>query len=322
VEGLTSGTPMVTTMFRAASFALSGPRPARGQIKPQTPDFTTVKMRDVTVSAVLIFFGVLAIGLGIVVALVLHPIRRAQRSPVTPSQVLLTRAPAAETIPGAAMHPKLSPNGDVVATFASAFGLFGIGVSWATLHNMAEEHRYRYSPAAVATVVHSAHRGSGAVAYQFEVHGRIYEGTTDLNIGHAKQISIHYLVSDPSQSQPIQASPPVAVLLLAPAVLDLPALWLLLKLRRHCVLAREGRLTSGIVVAYGIRGRVSLGQLIPTLYDFLPASGAVVRGLALLSSYSRESPFFKTSVGSVVEVLYLPDNPRCNGLRLSLLWTV
>jgi hypothetical protein len=52
----------------------------------------------------------------------------------------------------------------------------------------------------------------------------------------------------------------------------------------------------------------------------LPTGGAVVRGCALLSSYSMASPFFKTALGSVVEVFYLPDNPKCNGLRLALLW--
>lgn len=213
-------------------------------------------------TAVLLLIGVLAAGLCLVLALALRPVRRAQSSPLTSLEVF--RSWTAATIADAPRHPKLSPNGRVAALFACAYGLVGLGVSWATLHRLIEDYHTHQLPAPAM----------------------------------------------------------VAVVLVLPALIDGAAGYLLLKLRRHYRLAQQGRLTLGVVVAYGISGPPGLGRLIPTIYDFSPGSGVVVRGTGLLSSYSRVSPFFKTSVGAAVDVFYLPDAPGYNGLRLALLWEV
>lgn len=133
--------------------------------------------------------------------------------------------------------------------------------------------------------------------------------------------TLHSLISDYRNGQ-LPELALIPVILLIPAIIDFVVVWLLIKLRRHYVLAQRGRLTPGIVVAYGIAGTPRLGQLVPTIYDFSPTGGAVMRGCALLSNYSSASPFFKTTIGSAVDVFYLFDRPGCNGLRLALLWEV
>lgn len=218
-------------------------------------------MHNVT-AAMLLLIGVVAIGFSLIIALALRPVRRAQLSPMKSPEML--KSHAVGTIADAPRRPTLSPTGQVAALFARAFGLLGLGVTWATLHRLIEDY-YAHSLPPTAFV---------------------------------------------------------AVLVLAPTLIDGVAVFLLLKLWRHYLLAERGRLTSGILVAYGISGKPRLGQLIPTVYDFSPGSGAVLRGTGILSSYSWASPFFETSVGCGVDVLYLPDNPRCNGLRLALFWAV
>ena len=218
-------------------------------------------MHNIT-AAVLLFFSVLVTGFGFIVAVALRPIRRAQLSPMTAQDRFPDRT--LDTFSSDPRHPRLSPAGRVAAVFASAFGLLGLGVSWATLHSLIGGYRS----------------------------------------GRLPELAV------------------IPVILLIPAVLDFVVAWLLMRLRRHYVLAQRGRLTSGIVVAYGVSGTPGLGQLIPTIYDFSPSGGAVMRGCALLSSYSTTSPFFKTTPGSAVDVFYLSDKPGCNGLRLALLWEV
>ena len=84
------------------------------------------------------------------------------------------------------------------------------------------------------------------------------------------------------------------------------------QLRRDLVLARIGRPTTGVVVGV-LSGRSSYSILV--YYDFAGDQGGVTRGNA-----SLRGEYWQAVAGSPIQVLYLPDNPAHNNLKLAMYW--
>ena len=115
--------------------------------------------------------------------------------------------------------------------------------------------------------------------------------------------------------------PPVArpLPVLPALVFDGAFLWLAWKLRRDYQLARNGRLTTAIVVGYG-GSQGPARSLVTVFYDFLSGDGVVTRGHSIVSNYTLRSPYYQTAIGAGAQVFYLPDRPERNALRASLAW--
>ncbi len=206
--------------------------------------------------------------------------------------------------------------------FACPAGLLSLAISWATVHKLLEDRRYEQAPTATAVIINRKRRASDAVRYQFEVAGQDFQGVTNDNIRSAKTITVHYLASNPANNRPVETPFPVTIALLPPVVFGVPFLWLVWKLRRDYVLVRRGRLTIGIVVGYAGNKAPGMQSMVTTFYDFLNTQGAVTRGHSILANYAFRGPYYRTAVGSGVEVLYLPESPERNALKWSLSWEV
>ena len=240
-------------------------------------------------TAVLIFFGSLALGFVGVWLLYSLGTRGARNSPATPAHAFSREVP--DTAPGQSQRPKLSANGRVMVFFAFPAGLIGLAISWATVHRLLEDHRHEQAPTATAATVNHKRRASDAI--------------------------------NPASNRPLETSLPLSVALLPPAVFDVAFLWLVWKLRRDYVLIRRGRLSMGIVVGFAGNNKApGLQSLVTTFYDFLDAQGTVRRGHSILAHYTGRGPYCHTAVGSGVEVFYMLESPERNALRGSLSWDV
>jgi hypothetical protein len=216
---------------------------------------------------------------------------------------------------------RLTAVGRGITILSVVFGIVAVGVTLATLHRLQMDHRFAQAGTDISAVVlgtsKNGHRH--VVEYEFRVGNRTYRGSGDvptlrsqMNARRSAEMSVRYLPSDPSINRPAEERDlPVAVGAIAPAMMDAFVLFLVWHLRRDYVLARIGRHTSGVVV--GVMSQPH-GALI--FYDFLNGREQVARSKSGLSF-----PYVsQASVGSRVEVLYLPDEPERNGLKLSLCW--
>jgi hypothetical protein len=134
-----------------------------------------------------------------------------------------------------------------------------------------------------------------------------------VNARRSEEIDVSYLPSDPAINRLAEERNLPIIIGLIP--LTLPSLFLVVfvrQLRRDFVLARLGRLTTGIAVGTAIYSHST-----SIYYDFPNGRAGVTRGRSMLPfSYSGS-----IGLGSGVQVLYLPGDPERNALKRSLCWS-
>jgi hypothetical protein len=265
---------------------------------------------------VTLFFGVMALGALGWFALYRAAGRRARNAPLTPADAFDRDMPEVAGAP--VTRPRLSPGGWVAALFACVTAVLGTGITWATLAHLEDERRYANAPTVSAEVTNPGARPGAPLHYRFEVAGHAYEGATHPG-ARGRRITVRYLASDPAQNRAVETTLPAPLALVMPLLFDLAFLVLALHLRRDYVLLRRGQATQGRLVGYAFGRR---GYSVLAYYDFCTAQRQVVRGSSFLANYTSASAYLKTTVGSCVEVLYVPGRPACNGLRLGLWWRV
>jgi len=150
------------------------------------------------------------------------------------------------------------------------------------------------------------------VSYRFEANGEGFAGRSDapsgvwrtLKVGD--RLRVRYLPADPAINHPadwrMSVTPQWLPLLIPAIFLGLAAMFGSL-IRRQWRLLMEGRPAAGVVVKARRRDK----QVVLT-YEFRVLSGAVQKGRG--SSHSRSV----LGEGSVVCVLYDPENPRRSGI--------
>lgn len=267
----------------------------------------------IVVAALLLFIAYL------VTRALLRTFRR-RNTPLTPSEAF--RRFESHIQPGEPVRPRLTRLGYVAVIFAVGFGALGVGLTGVVLHQLlADGHFTIESKTITATVLSTSRSHHGySVRYQFQIDARTYQGSADVPsraATHARksgEIDVSYLPSDPAVSRPAAQNLPILLGLIIPGLMDLAVVVLLWELRRNFVLAKIGRLTTGIVVwitTYGTRGS-------RIYYDFMNDRGEVTRG-------NSSVPFTYTVkdgwvLGSSVQVLYLPGHPEQNALQRSMRW--
>jgi hypothetical protein len=265
--------------------------------------------------------------------------RRAIRNrPLTDVEILRQNQPPQSSLPGLAgfdgsgrpVHLRLSTEARGAAIVVGVFALIAIGVAWGCLARVMQDSRFaKEGQTATATVqatdVAAAGKGNRVyrVQYEFEVGGQKFEGSGDLpsheslrNASRKRQVAILYLASDPRISRPSETRDlPLAIVVVTPLVLFMPLLIFALGLKRDRELITQGRFAAGRVIGIASGGRQYSRRC---YFDFLDAAGQVRRGSSWLHWYFAR----QTAVGSVVQVIYLPDDPARNSLLLALSWRV
>jgi hypothetical protein len=239
--------------------------------------------------------------------------RKVRNAPRTPESAF--RPASSEAALDVASKLRLSSTGLTVLVFGIPVGLIALGISWGTGYRLLEDHRLEQAPQASAVIIDRGH--GRQIRYRFEVDGRLYEGSTADAVGGSKRIAVCYLASDPSRNWPVKPPFPMSVALLGPAMFDGIFLWLMWKLWRDYLLITKGHLTLGILLGY-VGNTGAPWRLADAYYDFIDNRRYVTRGHSMLgyAGFSRAIP------GSMVEVIYLPDNIGRNALRGSLCWEV
>jgi hypothetical protein len=249
----------------------------------------------------------------------LFAIFKVRNTPLTPSDVL--RKYASQTQPNESVQPCLTSGGYVLVMFAVVVGLLWAGVTVATLHKFVVDDRFAKAGQTItATVLSTSSRHEHIVQYEFQIDGQTYRGTGNVptmrslaNARKSKKIEVIYLHSDPATNRAAEEKNlPILIGLLPVALLALFFFMFVSQLRSDFVLARDGRLTTGIAV--GVVPGLKYSTWIHC--DFLNHRGDVTRGKSSLSA-----PYSSNVVsGSPVEVVYLPDSPERNALKQSLRW--
>jgi hypothetical protein len=229
-----------------------------------------------------LYFGVAFLLTAAVLGYHWRRVRTIRNLPLTPLDAFHT--PEAQLEPGVMFRPRLSRLGRTAVVFAVAFGIVGAGVTVATLFRIASD-----DPGAEDAQV-----------------------TAPTVVGASKREKRHIV----RMNRPAAGRVPRAARLIAlvPAgLIDFGVGVLLWSLRRHLLLVRRGRLTTGHVVAILGYGRGAVAY-----YDFRNDQGGVTRG-----SSSLQFPLYaQVFVGSALPLLYMPDDPGFNRLRTSLLWEI
>ncbi|MEK7405991.1 MAG: DUF3592 domain-containing protein [Acidobacteriota bacterium] len=154
------------------------------------------------------------------------------------------------------------------------------------------------------------------VIYRYSAGGRIYEGRARLrqrdrrNIETEARIAIHYLPSDPATSWMPGYEPqgvPMWTVVVVPLCLALGAAPIVLVLRKQKALLSNGRpaqarVTGSRRVPHGTHG----GHAYRVEYEFSILSGARRTGSF---EKAKEPP----AAGSVLTIIYDPENPPANG---------
>ena len=227
-------------------------------------------------------------------------------------------------------QPRLTRIGWSVMIMTFAMGIFGAGLTYVTFRKFELDDRFaKEAQTTRAAVLNTSNvRGAGnqhshrhhIIQYQFQVNGLTYRGTANApsprslaNARRFEEIDVSYLPSDPAKNRLVEESNLPIVIGLIP--LTLPSLFLVVfvrQLRRDFVLARLGRLTTGIAV-----GTANYSHSTSIYYDFPNGRAGVTRGRSMLPiSYSGS-----IGLGSAVQVLYLPSDPERNALKRSLCWS-
>jgi len=150
------------------------------------------------------------------------------------------------------------------------------------------------------------------VSYRFEVDGQVVTGSTQaprkkwsaMHTGDT--IPVRYLPANPAINHPegwTRHVTPVLVVVLVPAMFMGFAVLFGVILTRQSRLLSEGRPAPGVVVK--VR---RTDKAVTISYEFRVMSGATRKGRSSLSGKNVPGE------GSVVCVIYDPDNPRRNGL--------
>jgi hypothetical protein len=264
--------------------------------------------------------------------------RRAIRNrPLTDIKILRENQTLLPALPGFAgiyettrpIHLRLSTEARGAAIVVGVFALIAIGIAWGCFDRAMQDSRFaKEGQTAMATVqatdVVAPRKGGNhvyRVRYEFEVSGQKFEGSGDLpshkslsNIKTRRQVTILYLASDPRINRPSETRDlPIAIAMVPPLVLFLPLAIFALGLKRDRELITQGRLAAGRVIGIASGGRRYSRRC---YYDFLDAIGQVRRGSSWLHWYCAQH----TTVGSVVQVIYLPEDPARNSLLLALSW--
>jgi hypothetical protein len=150
------------------------------------------------------------------------------------------------------------------------------------------------------------------MTYRFEIGGQVVTGSTGVPektwsaMHTGDSIPVRYLPLNPAINHPeawTGSSTPVFVAVLVPGMFVGLAVLFGAMILRQMRLLSEGRPARGVVV----KTRRSDKNVVVT-YEFPVMSGAVRKGRS--STSRRNTP----AVGSVVCVMYDPDNPRRNGI--------
>jgi hypothetical protein len=289
-------------------------RPMQNEVAMNSlPQNGTYLLPSLIVAAAFLFVA-------IVVVHRLFALFKVRNTPLTPSDVL--RKYASQTQPSESVQSRLTSGGYVLVIFAVVFGLLWAGVTFATLHKFVVDERFAKTGQTItATVLStSSSRHGHIVRYEFQVDGQAYRGAAYVqtlrslaNARKSKGIEVTYLPSDPATNRAAEEKNlPIFIGLLPVAMLALFFVMFASQLRRDFVLARDGRLTTGIAV--GVVPGLKHSTWIH--YDFLNDRGGVTRGKSSLSVLYSSN----VAVGSSVEVVYLPDSPERNALKQSLRW--
>jgi hypothetical protein len=251
---------------------------------------------------------------------------RIRHTPRTPIEVFRKHDPQIQ--PSEPIRPRLTFLGRRAVIWAVVLGILGAGLSYAMLHVFAVDDRYaRESQLTTATVVRAPTSPQDhSLRYEFQVNGQTYQGRAEVpqlryrgSARTSSELDVRYLASDPTVNRPaVEKNFPISVGLIWPGILDFSFLYVLWYLRRTFVLAKLGRLTTGIVVG------ILPNQYGPFVYyDFQNDHGEVVRGTSWLpTTYAQKAGIYgwKTGLGSAIPVLYLSGNPRLNALQGSMRW--
>ncbi|GEM_PF-777352 len=151
------------------------------------------------------------------------------------------------------------------------------------------------------------------VTYRYEVRGRSYEGSVRLSGRNVKRLQeqpaivVRYLPDSPERSQIVgyeHRPPPAWLPLFIAGSMVFPIALLSLQLKRQRYLLAEGRTARGVVT--GRRWVQSEGARHTSMrYEFTTPAGGTQKGG--FPGSPRRFP-----EGTVITVLYDPDNPRRN----------
>jgi hypothetical protein len=250
----------------------------------------------------------------------LFAIFKIRNTPLTPTDVF--RKHESQTQPSESVRPCLTSSGYALLIFAVVFGLIWAGVTYATIHKFVVDDRYTKAGQTItATVLStSATHHEQIVRYEFQLDGQTYRGTANVptlrgltNAHKSKELEVIYLPSDPTINRAAQEKNlPIPIGLIPVALLGLFVVIFVMQLRRDFVIAKIGRLTTGIVV--GVLPGLKYSRWF--YYDFLNDRGDVTRGKSSLQvTYAAN-----VVIGSSVEVLYVPGCPERNALKSSMCW--
>jgi hypothetical protein len=226
-------------------------------------------------------------------------------------------------------QPRLTRIGWSVMIMSLAMGISGAGLMCVTFRKFELDNRFAKEAQTTTAAILKTSNMRGAsnhsqrhriIQYQFQVNGLTYRGTADApslrslaNARRSEEIDVSYLPSDPAINRLAEERNLPIVIGLIP--LTLPSLFFVVfvrQLRRDFVLARLGRLTTGIAV-----GTANYSHSTSIYYDFPNGRAGVTRGRSMLPfSYSGS-----IGLGSGVQVLYLPGDPERNALKRSLCWS-
>jgi hypothetical protein len=270
--------------------------------------------------------GLFSIGAAVLLLVAVLLVRRRiaflkiKESPPTPAEAFRKYKPPIQ--PTEAARPRLTHRGRWAVILAAVWGSIWVGVTFATLHAFAMDYRFAKEAQTITAAVSRAPTSpqDSGVRYEFLINGQAYRGYAAdrmrqslRHVHNSIEMDVSYIPSDPTINRPAGQRPLFILQGLLPcACLALLAFNPAGQLRRDLVLARIGRVTTGIVVGV-LSGRSSYS--ISLYYDFADDQGGVTRGDA-----SLRGEYWQAAAGSPIEVLYLPGNPARNNLKLSMYW--
>jgi hypothetical protein len=279
-----------------------------------------------TFLAPILIVGAIFLLVGFLATRRIFGIWKIRHTPPTPIEVF--RKHASQIEPSETIRPRLTSLGHQAVIWTVLLAILGAGLSYAMLHVIAVDHRYaREGQLTTATALRAPTSPKDhSVRYEFQVDGQTYQGFAEVRLlrhlksaGKSGELEVRYLASDPTVNRPaVQKNFPIFLDLLWPGILDFSFLYVLWYLRRNYVLAKIGRLTTGIVVG------ILPNQYGPFVYyDFQNDRGEVARGMSWLpTTYAQKAGIYgwKAGLGSAIPVLYLPGNPKLNALNGSMRW--
>ncbi len=154
------------------------------------------------------------------------------------------------------------------------------------------------------------------VAYEFSVRGRVFVNNARLPLSYWRKLKtgdsilVSYVPARPDINHPdgfARGALSIWFPVLLAVGLAVGSFCVTIPLRRQRFILTYGRVAPGWVTSHGRTRRSSHGTDLgkPYFYDFRLLSGATANGKA---GPTKTPP----AVGSLIPVVYDPDNPRCN----------